>query len=100
MQLPQNVVKDTFLPFHPGAVRYYRESTARYTVHRARPVSSGFGSINVVPALIPHRSGARSTGGAVQPMTAATLSARRAWPFTRLALATMIVLGFAARQEP
>ena len=24
--LPQNVVKDTFLPFHPGAVRYYRES--------------------------------------------------------------------------
>jgi uncharacterized protein len=23
--LPQNVVKDTFLPFHPGAVRYYRE---------------------------------------------------------------------------
>ena len=22
---PQNVVKDTFLPFHPGAVRYYRE---------------------------------------------------------------------------
>jgi uncharacterized protein len=22
--LPQNVVKDTFLPFHPGAVRYYR----------------------------------------------------------------------------
>jgi TRAP-type uncharacterized transport system substrate-binding protein len=24
--LPQNVLKDTFLPFHPGAVRYYRES--------------------------------------------------------------------------
>jgi uncharacterized protein len=23
--LPQNVVKDNFLPFHPGAVRYYRE---------------------------------------------------------------------------
>jgi uncharacterized protein len=23
--LPQNVVKDTFLLFHPGAVRYYRE---------------------------------------------------------------------------
>ena len=23
--LPRNVVKDTFLPFHPGAVRYYRE---------------------------------------------------------------------------
>ena len=23
--LPQNVMKDTFLPFHPGAVRYYRE---------------------------------------------------------------------------
>jgi uncharacterized protein len=23
--IPQNVVKDTFLPFHPGAVRYYRE---------------------------------------------------------------------------
>jgi uncharacterized protein len=23
--LPQNVVKDTVLPFHPGAVRYYRE---------------------------------------------------------------------------
>jgi TRAP transporter TAXI family solute receptor len=23
--LPQNVDKDTFLPFHPGAVRYYRE---------------------------------------------------------------------------
>lgn len=23
--LAQNVVKDTFLPFHPGAVRYYRE---------------------------------------------------------------------------
>lgn len=23
--LPQNVVKDTFLPLHPGAVRYYRE---------------------------------------------------------------------------
>jgi TRAP transporter TAXI family solute receptor len=23
--LPQNVTKDTFLPFHPGAVRYYRE---------------------------------------------------------------------------
>jgi len=23
--LPQNVVKDTFLPFHPGEVRYYRE---------------------------------------------------------------------------
>jgi len=23
--LPQNVAKDTFLPFHPGAVRYYRE---------------------------------------------------------------------------
>jgi hypothetical protein len=32
MQLPQNVVKDTFLPFHPGAVRYYRESKARCTV--------------------------------------------------------------------
>jgi uncharacterized protein len=24
--LPQNVVKNTFLPFHPGAVRYYRET--------------------------------------------------------------------------
>ena len=23
--IPQNVVKNTFLPFHPGAVRYYRE---------------------------------------------------------------------------
>lgn len=23
--IPQNVVKDTFLPFHPGAFRYYRE---------------------------------------------------------------------------
>ncbi len=23
--VPQNVLKDTFLPFHPGAVRYYRE---------------------------------------------------------------------------
>jgi TRAP transporter TAXI family solute receptor len=23
--IPENVVKDTFLPFHPGAVRYYRE---------------------------------------------------------------------------
>jgi uncharacterized protein len=23
--LPQNVDKDTFLPFHPGAIRYYRE---------------------------------------------------------------------------
>jgi TRAP transporter TAXI family solute receptor len=23
--LPQNVVKNTILPFHPGAVRYYRE---------------------------------------------------------------------------
>jgi len=23
--LPRNVVKNTFLPFHPGAVRYYRE---------------------------------------------------------------------------
>jgi uncharacterized protein len=23
--VPQNVVKDNFLPFHPGAVRYYRE---------------------------------------------------------------------------
>jgi TRAP transporter TAXI family solute receptor len=23
--VPQNVVKNTFLPFHPGAVRYYRE---------------------------------------------------------------------------
>jgi TRAP transporter TAXI family solute receptor len=23
--LPQNVVQDTFLPFHPGPVRYYRE---------------------------------------------------------------------------
>jgi hypothetical protein len=23
--IPQNVLKDTFLPFHPGAVRYYRE---------------------------------------------------------------------------
>ncbi len=23
--LPQNVAKDTFLPFHPGAIRYYRE---------------------------------------------------------------------------
>ncbi len=22
---PQNVVKNTFMPFHPGAVRYYRE---------------------------------------------------------------------------
>ena len=23
--IPQNVSKNTFLPFHPGAVRYYRE---------------------------------------------------------------------------
>ena len=23
--LPQNVVKNNYLPFHPGAVRYYRE---------------------------------------------------------------------------
>ena len=23
--LPQNVLKDTFLPLHPGALRYYRE---------------------------------------------------------------------------
>jgi uncharacterized protein len=23
--IPQNVVKDTFLPFHPGAIRYYHE---------------------------------------------------------------------------
>jgi TRAP transporter TAXI family solute receptor len=23
--IPQNAVKDTFLPFHPGAIRYYRE---------------------------------------------------------------------------
>ncbi len=23
--LPKNVDKNTFLPFHPGAVRYYRE---------------------------------------------------------------------------
>jgi TRAP transporter TAXI family solute receptor len=23
--VPQNVLKDTFLPFHPGAARYYRE---------------------------------------------------------------------------
>jgi TRAP-type uncharacterized transport system substrate-binding protein len=23
--LPHNVVKDTFLPLHPGAIRYYRE---------------------------------------------------------------------------
>jgi uncharacterized protein len=23
--VPQNAMKDTFLPFHPGAVRYYRE---------------------------------------------------------------------------
>jgi hypothetical protein len=23
--LPENVDKNTFLPFHPGAVRYYRE---------------------------------------------------------------------------
>jgi uncharacterized protein len=23
--LPEKVAKDTFLPFHPGAVRYYRE---------------------------------------------------------------------------
>jgi len=23
--IPQNVVKDTFLPMHPGVVRYYRE---------------------------------------------------------------------------
>jgi hypothetical protein len=23
--VPQNVLKDAFLPFHPGAVRYYRE---------------------------------------------------------------------------
>jgi uncharacterized protein len=23
--VPRNVVKNTFLPFHPGAVRYYRE---------------------------------------------------------------------------
>jgi TRAP-type uncharacterized transport system substrate-binding protein len=24
--LPQNAVKNNFLPFHPGAVRYYREN--------------------------------------------------------------------------
>jgi TRAP-type uncharacterized transport system substrate-binding protein len=23
--VPQNIVKNTFLPFHPGAIRYYRE---------------------------------------------------------------------------
>jgi TRAP-type uncharacterized transport system substrate-binding protein len=23
--VPKNVDKDTFLPFHPGAIRYYRE---------------------------------------------------------------------------
>jgi TRAP-type uncharacterized transport system substrate-binding protein len=23
--IPQNVSKDTFLPLHPGAIRYYRE---------------------------------------------------------------------------
>jgi TRAP-type uncharacterized transport system substrate-binding protein len=23
--LPENVLKNDFLPFHPGAVRYYRE---------------------------------------------------------------------------
>jgi TRAP transporter TAXI family solute receptor len=23
--LPENALKDTFLPFHPGAIRYYRE---------------------------------------------------------------------------
>jgi TRAP-type uncharacterized transport system substrate-binding protein len=23
--VPQNAVKNTFLPFHPGAIRYYRE---------------------------------------------------------------------------
>jgi TRAP-type uncharacterized transport system substrate-binding protein len=23
--LPKNVVKNTFMPFHPGALRYYRE---------------------------------------------------------------------------
>jgi TRAP-type uncharacterized transport system substrate-binding protein len=23
--LPQNAVKNTFLPFHPGAIKYYRE---------------------------------------------------------------------------
>jgi hypothetical protein len=23
--VPQNVLKDAFLPLHPGAVRYYRE---------------------------------------------------------------------------
>ena len=23
--VPQNVLKNTFLPFHPGAIRYYRE---------------------------------------------------------------------------
>ena len=23
--LPQNVDKNTFMPFHPGAIRYYRE---------------------------------------------------------------------------
>jgi uncharacterized protein len=23
--VPQNVLKDTFLPLHPGALRYYRE---------------------------------------------------------------------------
>ena len=23
--IPQNIDKDTFLPFHPGAIRYYRE---------------------------------------------------------------------------
>ena len=27
--LPQNVDKNTFLPFHPGAVRYYREIGVR-----------------------------------------------------------------------
>jgi hypothetical protein len=42
MQLPQNVVKDTFLPFYSGAVRYYRESTARYEI-------SVFGSSRTAP---------------------------------------------------
>jgi len=27
--LPQNAVKNTFLPFHPGAVRYYRENSIK-----------------------------------------------------------------------
>ena len=29
--LPPNVGRDTFLPFHPGAVRYYQESSRRST---------------------------------------------------------------------